>query len=149
MNFSGGTMAAKQEDAHLILKLYELRREEVMRQARNWFARDFQPKSAEDIVAELRGEHSAYLRMITSYWEMACAMVLQGAIDPELFSECNGEHIFVYAKVEPYLAKLRELQKNPRTCANLEKLIQAMPNGAATVKAFQERIAAMASAAAR
>lgn len=142
-------MAAKQEDAHLILKLYDLRREEVMRKARNWFGRDFHPKSAEDIVAVLRGEHSAYLRMITTYWEMACAMVLHGAIDSALFSDCNGEHVFVYAKMEPHLAKLRELQKNPRTCANLEKLVRAMPNSDAMVKAYQERIAAMAATAAR
>jgi hypothetical protein len=140
-------MAAKQEDARLILQLYELRREETMRKARNWFARDFSPASAEDIVAAFRGENSAYLRMVTSYWEMACALVLHGAIDMELFSDCNGEHIFVYAKLEPFLPKLRELQKQPHICAKLQKVVHALPNGAQLVKAMQERQAEQRQAA--
>jgi hypothetical protein len=61
---------SKYEEASLILKLYELRREPLMREARNWFTRDFYPESMADYEAALWGEHSAHLRMVTSYWEM-------------------------------------------------------------------------------
>lgn len=140
-------MSAKYEDARLILKLYELRRETVLRQARNWFFRDFQPTSAASIFEVLKGEHSAYYRMVTTYWEMACTLVTHGAIDAEMFRQANGEHIYVFAKLEPFLADLRKEYGNPQLLGNLEKLVRSMPNADSVLKHFQERIAAMASAA--
>ncbi|HXE31556.1 MAG TPA: hypothetical protein VN515_07130 [Terriglobales bacterium] len=140
---------AKQEDAKLLLKLYDLRRETVMRQARTWFGRDFHPTSAESVMDTLKSEQSAYFRMVTSYWEMAATLVAHGAIDADLFNEANGEHIFVYVKMEPYLKELRTQYGNPRMMANLEKVVLAMPNAEATLKSFRERIAAVASAARR
>ena len=73
----------KYEDADLILKLYDLRREETMRKARNWMAM-FNPESAQEIVAAASGEHNAYLRMVMSYWDMAASLVNNGAIDEVL-----------------------------------------------------------------
>ena len=140
-------MGAKYQDAELILRLYELRRESVLRQARNWFLRDFWPTSAEAILEVVRGEHSAWYRMVTSYWEMAAALVNQGAIDAEMFNETNGEHIFLFAKVEPYLADLRRSYGNPRLMGNLEKLVRSMPNSEQVLKTMRERQAAMAAAA--
>ncbi|HUX67885.1 MAG TPA: hypothetical protein VMV31_10410 [Terriglobales bacterium] len=140
-------MSAKYEDAQLILKLYELRREAVLREARNWFFRDFQPTSAASIFETLKGEHSAFYRMVTTYWEMACTLVQHGAIDAELFRQANGEHIYIFAKLEPFLADLRQEYGNPNLLGNLEKVVRSMPNADTVLKHFQARIAAMAAAA--
>src|SRR5204863_7805324 len=96
---------SKHEDADLILKLYDLRREAVMREARNWFL-SFNPTSVQDFIDVLVGEKSAYFRMIVSYWDMAASLVNHGAIDKQMFNDANGEHLFVYSKIEPFLAEL-------------------------------------------
>lgn len=137
---------ATHEDASLILKLYELRREEKMRAAREWYMRGFRPQSAQDILTAMAGEHSAYLRMVTSYWEMASAMVNHGAIDRDLFCESNGEQFVVYAKIQPYLNELRELVKIPRMFTNLEKLAREAPQGQEVVDRWQARWKAEAEA---
>ena len=100
----------KQEDADLILKLYDLRRETVMREARNWWF-TFNPTSIQDVMTVMTGEHSGYMRMVLSYWDMACALVLSGAIDEELFNTTNGEQMVVYMKIEPVLQDLRAMHE--------------------------------------
>src|SRR5437660_1793618 len=102
----------KHEDADLILKLYDLRRETVMRDARNWLF-TFNPTSIQDVMEVMMGEHSGHFRMVISYWDMACAMVVNGAIDEELFNQTNGEHMFVYMKVAPVLQDIRTMFDNP------------------------------------
>src|ERR1041385_2318075 len=109
----------KHEDADLILKLYDLRRETVMREARNWWF-TFNPTSIQDVMSTMMGEHSGYMRMVLSYWDMACAMVVNGAIDEELFNQTNGEHMVVYMKIEPVLEDLRKMFDNPEFCKSLE-----------------------------
>src|SRR5690349_23066491 len=89
---------SKQEEAGLILKLYELRREETMRKARDWYFREFNPQSVADFNAAMFGEQSAYLRMVISYWDMTAALVNNGAISLQLFNDSNGEHIGVFSK---------------------------------------------------
>jgi hypothetical protein len=125
-------MTDKAKSAELILKLYELRREEVMRQARNWFF-SFNPESFEDITRAAMGEDSAYYRMVTSYWDMACSFVNHGAIDAEMFNDSAGEHVFVFAKIQPFLEQIRA-GANPNYLQHLEKQIMSMPNA-------EERIA--------
>ena len=98
---------SKQEEAGLILKLYELRREEKMRNARDWYFRDFNPQSFADFNTAMFSENGAYLRMVLSYWEMAAALVKNGAVSLELFSDSNGEHIGVFSKIEPLLGEIR------------------------------------------
>src|ERR1700735_3568555 len=100
------------DSANLILRLYELRREPVMREARN-FMLTFDPKSVEDYMAGMMGPNSAHIRMVTSYWEMACSFVVSGAIDAELFDASAGEQIIVFGKLEPILPQLREAMGNP------------------------------------
>ncbi len=78
-------MANKYESAQLLLKLYEIRREETMRQARDWFI-GFFPKSAQEIIEALRGRDSARYRMVVSYWDMAASFVNHGVIDEEMFN---------------------------------------------------------------
>ncbi len=119
-----------QTDALAVLKLYELRRDEQMRASRQWFFSDFAPKSAIDIVKLFRdGERaSANFRMITSYWDMASSLVLNGAIDEKTFLDANTEHIFVYAKIEPFLAEIREIFNEPDFLLNLETLVLKVPS---------------------
>ncbi len=118
-------MSTKAESAELILKLYELRREAVMREARQWFA-GFNPQSAQEVADTLAGKNAAYFRMVTSYWDMAATFVNQGAIDELMFNEANAEHVFVFAKIEPLLEELRA-QFGPQVVPNLEKLVMRMP----------------------
>ena len=133
---------SKQEEARLILELYELRREETMRKARDWFFRDFNPKSIADFNAALFGEHSGHLRMVVTYWDMAAAFVNHGALSLELFDECNGEHIGVFSKIEPILGEIRAMI-SPRFAANLEKLIDATPEGRKRTVEARERFKAI------
>jgi hypothetical protein len=131
-------MATKVESADLILKLYDLRREEKMRTAREWFF-SFNPQSADEYWSTMMNpEVGPYARMVTSYWDMAATMVVQGAIDADLFNETAGEHIMVFAKIEPILAELRERFQNPNALKNLEKVIMDLPDGAERVKKTQE-----------
>lgn len=126
-------------DADLILKLYDLRREATMREARNWmFA--FNPTSVQDVVDTLISEHSGHYRMVISYWEMACAMVTGGSIDEDLFNECNGEHIFVYAKIEHLIPELRALFDSPDFLSNLETVVKRIPDSEKKIAGMKVRM---------
>ena len=124
-------MTTKYESADLLLKLYDLRREAVMRKARAWFRTDFRPATAAEILAIYRGKNSAPYRMVTTYWNMAAALVLHGAIDEQMFADTNGEHVMVYGRLEPHLAELRAALKNPAYLDQLEKVILRMPDAQA------------------
>jgi len=129
---------SKVESADLILKLYDLRREATMRKARDWMF-TFNPTSAQEYMATMMDpEVGGYLRMVTSYWDMAASFVNHGAIDSEMFNDTIGEHMMVYAKVEPFVAELREMWQEPRAFYHLEKVILDRPNGAEKLKATQE-----------
>jgi len=133
----------KHEDADLILKLYDLRRETVMREARNWLF-TFNPTGIQDVMEVMMGEHSGHFRMVISYWDMACAMVVNGAIDEELFNQTNGEHMFVYMKVEPVLQEIRATFDNPEFLKNLETVVKRMPNIETRIASMRERMSKFA-----
>jgi hypothetical protein len=133
---------SKQEEGGLILKLYELRREETMRAARNWYFGEFHPQSLADFNAAMFGDHSGHLRMVVTYWDMAAALVNNGAISLELFNDSNGEHIGVFAKFEPLLGEIRAAY-GPHWAANFEKLIDATPDGRKRVAAAREQMKAI------
>jgi hypothetical protein len=137
-------MATPVESANLILKLYELRREPVMREARNYFL-SFDPRTVEDYMTGMMGPSSAHIRMVTSYWEMAASLVTSGAIDPKMFADSAGEHILVFGKIEGFLPQLREKMGNPTIFSNLEQVCTAAP-GLEAVRAMTERIRGMISA---
>ena len=142
-------MSTKVESAELILKLYELRREEKMRKAREWFAR-FDPESAEDILNSMKGEHSAYYRMVTTYWDMACSLVNHGAIDEQMFNDANQEHVFFYAKIEPFIEEIRAMT-GPRYLPHLEQLVMRLPDAKQRTEQLRQmsrRMAAMRAEAA-
>ena len=130
---------SKQQDADLILKLYDLRRETVMREARNWMW-TFNPTSVQDVIDTLLSEHSGHYRMVLSYWEMAAAMVNNGAIDEKLFNESNGEHIFVYAKIQPIIEDVRAMFGSPDFLLNLETLVKRIPESEQKITAMRERM---------
>jgi hypothetical protein len=118
----------KAESADLILKLYDLRREEKMREARGWIT-SFFPESAADIMqVMMSAETSAYFRMVTSYWDMAASFVNHGAIDEEMFLESSGECVLVFSKVEPFLEEMRQIMGSPNYLKNLETLVMKMPD---------------------
>jgi hypothetical protein len=144
---------ATPQDADLIIKLYDLRREERMRKARNFFALEFFPKSADDVKALFTNvdeppEHNAYFRQVISYWDMAAAMVNHGAIDQALFFDTNGEFFGVWAKIGDFIEDLRA-SFGPQFLINLEKLIAAHPDGAKRVQLMKERFNTMAAQRAR
>ena len=130
---------SKQEEAGLVLKLYELRREETMRKARDWCFNEFNPESMADVNAAMFSEHSGHLRMVMTYWDMAAALVNHGAISADLFSDTNSEHFSVFAKIEPFLGECRGAY-GPRFLANLERLIDATPGGRERAQAMRERM---------
>ena len=123
-------METKPLDVLAILKLYELRGEAVMREARAWFFTQFAPQSGKEIVRlMLSGQkQSAFYRMVASHWETAASFVNNGGIDERLFLEGNTEHVVVYAKLQPFLAELREVMGEPDYLANLELLVLKVPD---------------------
>ena len=134
----------KHEDADLILKLYDLRREKVMREAREWWF-TFNPTNIQEVMATMMGEHSGHMRMVLSYWDMACAMVVNGAIDEELFNSTNGEHMLVYMKIEPVLQELRTMFDNQDFAKSLETVVKRMPNIDARMASMRERFKQIAA----
>jgi hypothetical protein len=130
---------SKQADADLILKLYDLRREATMREARNWFF-TFNPTTVQEYMETMFGEHSGHLRMVVSYWEMAASLVNNGAIDEQMFNDANGEHIFVFAKIEPILEDLRTFLNAPEAFSHFEKLIRNIPDSEQKLATIRERI---------
>jgi len=129
----------KQEDANLILKLYDLRRETVMREARNWFF-SFNPTTTAEYMEAMMGPQSGYVRMVISYWDMAASLVNNGAIDEQMFNDANGEHMFVFAKIEPILAELRQQWNQPDMLKHYETLVRRVPNNEQILAGIRERI---------
>ena len=125
-------MSDKHQDVALILKLYELRREEGIRRARKWYFTDFNPQTVDDVVKIFSSGHdgSAYFRMITSYWEMAASFVNNGGIDEKMFFDANGEHIGVFSRIEPFIEDLRKAIGMPDYLRQLENLVRRTPNAA-------------------
>lgn len=123
-------MNTKPNDALAILKLYELRSEPLMRQARSWFFTEFNPQSGLEILGLMQsGEKaSAFYRMVSSHWEIAAALVNHGGIDENLFLEANSEHLVVFAKLQPFINEIRETIGEPDYLANLEQLVRRVNN---------------------
>ena len=132
-------MSKKHRDADLILKLYELRREKTMREARSWFF-TFNPQGKDDFIDVLTSDKSGLYRMVISYWDMACSFVNHGAIDADMFNDANGEHMFVYAKLEPFLPALREEMGNPNFLGNLEKVVKDCPDHEVKLANIRDRM---------
>ena len=125
--------------AGLMLKLYELRTEAALRQARSWFAFEFHPSSARDILSTWLGPGhlSAPYRMVTTYWDMAASLVVQQAIPAEMFNAANTEHVALYAKLRPFLAEVRATTKYPDYLSSIEQVVGEIPNAEDRIAIFE------------
>ena len=115
------------DDANLILRLYEERREDKMRAAREWFAQNFKFHTIEDFNRGCPPGSSmnAYAPMIMSYWEMAASFVTGGVLNQELFFQSGGELLFVWVRVRDLIPPMREAYKNPTIFLNMETVAKA------------------------
>lgn len=140
---------ATQADAEIVMRLYDMRREDVMRQARNFMAGEFWPDGPADVQKLMNAwgtQENAYYRQVTSYWEMAASLPLSGAVDPDLFSDWSGEMFFIFSKMFPFLAELRETTKNPKMFGNIETFINSKPAYQEKLQAFTARTQKMKAA---
>lgn len=129
------------ESAQLNLQLFDLRREPLLRKARDWFLLEFHPETFDEYMKEQMGEKNSWIRMVIGYWDMAASMVVQGAISQESFVAAHGEIIGTFAKVQPFLADLRG-RMGPSVCANIEQVVLAIPEAAAEMDARRKRLKA-------
>jgi hypothetical protein len=133
-------------DAEIILKLYDLRREPVMREAR-CFVVQFAPKSLDEIlkVANAFGtKEQAYLRQVAGYWEMAASLVNRRALNRELALDNFQEMFFVYAKIQPYLEEYRQTMATPNFLRQVQQLAESSPETRKRLSDTREMQAAMA-----
>jgi hypothetical protein len=140
---------ATAQDAQILMQLYDLRREPVMRAARKFMASEFWPQNVDEfkaLFAEFGSERNSWARQCLTYWDMVAAMVLHGAIQEDLFFAVNGEPFFLFAKYGHYLEELRK-DYIPDFLSNLEELTKK-PQGRQKVKNFRARIEARQKAAA-
>lgn len=126
------------ESALLNLKLFELRREPVLREARAWFVRDFNPESFEELVAIASGERNASIRMVLGYWDMAASLVTTGAIDPAAFLAAHGEVFATFSKIHPFLQELRQASGELDFCKHLEAVVLSAPDAEAILTRRRE-----------
>jgi hypothetical protein len=134
---------ASSADAELILKLYELRTETVMRQARAWVGGEFWPQSADEFFEVLHdsgAQRNAWLRQVVTYWEMAASLVLHGALSADLYVDCNTEPFAILAKLSPILPEIHE--KIPTYFSRTLQLIEASQPAAARYEAVRKNVEA-------
>jgi len=116
--------------ALVIIELYKIRTEPLMRDARAWFMSEFAPRSGKEIVQLLLSgaKQSAQYRMVSSYWETAASLVNNGGLDEQMFLDANTEHLVVFAKLEPFITEIRETIGEPDYLSHLERLVLKVPN---------------------
>lgn len=112
------------DDANLILRLYEMRRDERMREARAWFTAQFRPKKWEDLATLVPpGSHeNASYRMVISYWDMVASFIVSGVLNKELFFQSGRELLLVFERLRLVLPGIRESYKDPSYMASLERV---------------------------
>ncbi len=140
-------MATPFESATLNLRLFELRREPVLREAREWFLRDFNPETFAEAAAIVMGERNASFRMVLGYWDMAASLVTTGAIDAEAFLAANGEIFLTFAKIQPLLHEVRTATGETAFCRHIEAVVMSAPDALAIMT--RRRDAARAAAGRR
>jgi len=147
------------EQAQLQLQLYDLRREAKLRQARDWFTKNYFADSLDEAmrIAPMGSENGAFFMMVLSYWDQACALLNYGLLHEDLFFETSGEFFFVYERLRPSLAEGRKRFGNPDFMANLEKAAlrfeewteQRTPGYIASMRQMMKQMGAQMKAAAK
>jgi len=117
-----GVARATYDDVNLVLRLYEMRREDRLREARKWFAGSFKAKTFEEFTALCPpgSEPNASYRMVTTYWEMAASFLTSGVLNAELFYQSGRELLFVWERVRDIMPTVRETSTHSRELKNLE-----------------------------
>jgi len=131
-------MSSPFESALLNLKLFELRREPVLREARLWFIREFNPESFAEAVAIVSGDRNASFRMVTGYWDMAASLVTSGAIDAASFLAAHGEIFTTFSKIQPFLEEARAATGEAEFCAHMEAVVLGAPDAEAILARRRE-----------
>jgi hypothetical protein len=116
------------ESAQLNLRLFELRREPVLREARAWFVNEFNPRNFAEFIELASNERNPSFRMVLGYWDMAASMVTMGAIDAEAFHAAHGEIFATFCKIAPHLAELRKMSNEPELFKHLETVVLSAPD---------------------
>lgn len=113
---------ATYDDVTLVLRLYELRREEKLRKARDWFTQSFKARNMEEFgnLCPQGSDANAYVRMVISYWDMAASFITSGVLNAELFFQSGRELLFVWERIGALLPQMRETYKDPNFAKNLE-----------------------------
>jgi hypothetical protein len=131
------------DSATLILKLFELRREPLLREARAWFLRDFNPQTIEEALALAGGPRNDWFRMVLGYWDMAASLVVHGAIDGAMFRAANTEIVATFAKIEPFIADMRRISKIPEFAAHIEAVVGDQAGAAERMASLRDQLRRM------
>lgn len=140
-------MPTPYESAQLNLKLFELRREPVLREAREWFIREFNPESFAEVIAAVSGERNPSFRMVLGYWDMAASLVTTGAIDDDAFRAAHGEIFATFGKIQPFLSEMRTTTGELEFCKHIEAVVMAAPDAEAIMTRRRESLRAAAKRA--
>ena len=143
-----GTREEQIRQAELILKLYELRRETVMREARSYVGGEFMPRSAAELVEVVSGggRESRFVLQVYGYWDMVAAFVSNGALEAELVYDTCQEMYFQYAKIQPYLKEFRERMNLPEWLISIERLVEGSEAGRRRLETMQRSLSALIEA---
>ena len=137
-----GKSSATHDDAQLILRLYELRREDKMREARTWYTSEFLPETVDDVKAvwfDSKHSHNAHFRMVTTYWDMAASFVTQGALNGELLLASSTEMLLVWGKLEEFIEEIRRQSGIVDYLSNIEAVVQ-LPAAQSRMEWVRQRI---------
>lgn len=140
--------APDHHDAELVIKLYELRREPVMRDSRSAINTQYLPKNESEALAVVKTDHplNAAFRQTGTYWEMAYGMVKHGVLHGDFMMESCGEGLFLLARVEPYLEAIRK-NSNPFLFLNAEWIVANVPRATLVMERMRKRVEAMLATA--
>jgi hypothetical protein len=140
-------MRRSTEQAELILRLYELRRETVMRVARSFVGGEFLPQSDEELVAIVSkgGKETGFVLQVYGYWDMVCAFVRHGMLSEALVYDTCQEMYFQYAKIQPYLQGFRRKLNLPEWMQSIEKVVEGSAKGRKRLATMRESLEKMRS----
>src|SRR5271168_3567931 len=134
------------EQAELILRLYELRREAVMREARSFVGGPFLPQSLEELIGIVSkgGKETGFVLQVYGYWDMVCAFVVHGILSEPLVYDTCQEMYFQYAKIQPYLKEFREKMAMPEWMQSIEKVAEGSLKGRKRLAAMRANLQSIA-----
>jgi len=147
------------EQAQLQLQIYEQRREARLRQARDWFAKNYIVNNIDDAmrIAPMGSESGIFVGMVIGYWEQVCALLNYGLLHEDLFFETSGEFFGVWEAVKPVVPAFRERFHNKQILAHLEQAAKRYetwqekrnPGHVAAMRQFIQQMRSQAASAAK